>query len=519
MEEVLENNLSTTIKTQLADPHYLTETGMDIFNGVLITNEYGAVIATTDRVSSFRQTDRGWWQTVQAGGLVIGDIAYDEDSGLYGICTCATIEDELGNFIGGARAIVNVLPIAKDIELTDLGYETSEIKITTADGRLVFSSRAYAMLQDVSETEFFTHVDSERGHFSELEGNTERLFSYVTSEGFLEYSGNGWIMLLSHSSEEVLGPATELQTRILTVGMLTIAFGAIIAFTLSRSITRPVEEMAAVTRDMAKGRLGERISVRRQDELGRLAKSFNEMASELETMYTGLDNMVKERTVELENLNKKMSVLSSITRHDALNLMTVQRGLLGMAIESADDPALLDYLKRMDLVVENLIELMLFTNEYETIGIEAPKWISLSDALESGLKGLDLSGIIVDSHLDGVEAFADPMLPKVFHNLVGNSVKHGETVTRISFTYVEREDGLSVIMEDDGVGVPTERKDMIFQRKNQSGQPTHGMFLSAEILRMTRISIRETGKEGEGARFEILVPRGKYRLIPDPAKA
>ena len=64
--------------------------------------------------------------------------------------------------------------------------------------------------------------------------------------------------------------------------------------------------------------------------------------------------------------------------------------------------------------------------------------------------------------------------------------------------------------EDDGVGIADEEKDRIFE--HQYGKHTGiGLFLSHEILSITGLSIRECGEEGKGARFEIIVPEGKYR--------
>ena len=145
----------------------------------------------------------------------------------------------------------------------------------------------------------------------------------------------------------MLGPATELEKSIATVSVLAIALAAIISVALSRSITRPVAALEEVTRNMAKGRLDQRIRVRRDDELGRLGDSFNKMASELESMYTDLDAKVQQRTAELENANKKLSVLSSITRHDSLNLVTVQKGWLDMAKEASDNPRMADFVNRL----------------------------------------------------------------------------------------------------------------------------------------------------------------------------
>ncbi|MCJ7489727.1 MAG: HAMP domain-containing protein [Thermoplasmata archaeon] len=512
MEAVLENNISLLLRDRFLE-HYVFEHGMQVFGEVILTNKYGALISATGRTTDFRQDDESWWHSAQEAELVISNMSYDESSGSYGVCACAPVWDSAGETIGVAKAMINMLSIAKDIELTDLGYETSELKIVTSDGRMIFASRAYVILQNISSSSFFEHAVGERGHFSDREGETDRLFSFATSTGYLEYEGDGWLVFLSHAEDEVLGPATELQIRILTVAALGLVLGAVIAAALSRSITSPISALEAATRGMARGELAQRITVTREDELGRLAKSFNDMASELELSYSGLEEKVKERTADLENVNKRLGVLSSITRHDALNQMTVQRGWLGMAMEVSKDPVVSDYLSKVEGTTDNLVSFFQFTSQYEEVGINKPEWVEVREAFVSATAGLDLTGTELSSRLEGVEVFADPMFPKVLHNLVSNSLKHGQTVTAISLSYSEGPDGLTMVMVDNGVGVPAERKEAIFQRSLVPGRRSHGLFLSAEILGITKISIRETGVVGEGARFEILVPEGKYRFV------
>jgi signal transduction histidine kinase len=515
MEAVLENNISLLLRDWFME-HYVFEHGMQVFGEVILTNKYGALVAATGRTTDFRQDDESWWHSAQEAELVISSMSYDESSGFYGVCACAPVRDGAGETIGVAKAMINMLSIAKDIELTDLGYETSELIIVTSDGRMIFASRAYVILQNVSSSSFFEHAVGERGHFFAKEGETDRLFSFATSTGYLEYEGHGWLVFLSHAEDEVLGPATELQIRILTVAALGLVLGAVIAAALSRSITGPISALEAATRGMARGELAQRITVTRDDELGRLAKSFNEMASELERSYSGLEEKVKERTQDLENVNKKLGVLASITRHDALNQMTVQKGWLGMAMKSSKDPVVSDYLHKMEGTTDNLVSFFQFTSQYEEVGINKPEWVEVREALASAIAGLDLTGTELSSRLEGVEVFADPMFPKVLHNLISNSLKHGQTVTAISLSYSEGPEGLTVVMVDNGVGVPAERKEDIFQKAHVPGKRSHGLFLSAEILGITNISIRETGAAGEGARFEILVPEGKYRFVDGP---
>jgi len=510
MEEVLDSNLSQQLKAQLVD-HYESEHGTQVFTQVELTNEYGAVIAATGRPMDFRKSDEHWWQAAQEGEFYYTDIEHDEISGFYGIWCCMPINDEDGRIIGIARAGVSILYIAKDIELTALGYETSELKIVTADGRLIYSSRAYVILQDISDLGFFEQATESKGHFSEEEGGADRLYSYVRSIGYLDYDGNGWTVFLSHSEDEVLGPATELEFRITVVAALAIALGILIALILSQSITRPISLLETATHEMAKGKLNQKLPVSRKDELGRLAESFNTMASDLDMMYSELDGLVKERTEKLENANKKLSILSSITRHDALNQITVQRGWLDMAKNAAENQEVERYLEKMESTTDNLVNFLKFTSDYENIGVQKPEWISAKNALATATVGLNLDRVAIVSRLNGLELFADPMFHKVLHNLIGNSLKHGGKVTIVSLFTEGTSEGLKLVMEDNGIGVPEDVKNSLFDREHMSGRSSHGLYLAGEILRITKMSIRETGMPGKGARFEISIPKGNFR--------
>jgi len=113
-----------------------------------------------------------------------------------------------------------------------------------------------------------------------------------------------------------------------------------------------------------------------------------------------------------------------------------------------------------------------------------------------------------------LEVFADPLIVKVFFNLLDNSIRHGQRVTEIRVASHQSGDNLVVVWEDNGVGIAMEDKELIFGRG--FGKNTGlGMFLVREILSLTGITIRETGTPLEGARFEITVPRGTYRTVPE----
>jgi K+-sensing histidine kinase KdpD len=102
------------------------------------------------------------------------------------------------------------------------------------------------------------------------------------------------------------------------------------------------------------------------------------------------------------------------------------------------------------------------------------------------------------------------LLEKVFYTLIENAIRHGKKVTDIVFSCREQENGLVVICEDNGEGIPLDHKKDIFNQKyfQHTG---YGLYLTTTILKITGISISESGEPGKGARFEILVPKEAYR--------
>jgi len=110
----------------------------------------------------------------------------------------------------------------------------------------------------------------------------------------------------------------------------------------------------------------------------------------------------------------------------------------------------------------------------------------------------------------GTEVFTDLLITRVFYNLMDNAVWHGGKITTIRFSVEERNGDHIVVCEDDGVGVPAEEKEKIFERG--FGKNTGlGLALSREILSITGITIRETGKAGKGAWFEKTMSKGMWR--------
>jgi PAS domain S-box-containing protein len=213
----------------------------------------------------------------------------------------------------------------------------------------------------------------------------------------------------------------------------------------------------------------------------------------------------------LQQANRKLNLLSSITRHDILNTVTVLTGYLGLAREEPAGPKLKDYLDHLDASSKKIQRQIEFTREYQEIGVDAAAWQNVKDTVLEAASEFSMDGIALNMDCGNMEIFADPLLRKVFYNFFDNSFRYAPPFTTISVSCTEKEEGLSVVFADDGAGITEEVRRHLFERG--FGKNTGlGLFLSREILAITGITISEIGETGKGARFEMTVPKGAYRF-------
>jgi len=208
--------------------------------------------------------------------------------------------------------------------------------------------------------------------------------------------------------------------------------------------------------------------------------------------------------------DRKFTLLDTITRHDTNNKLTVLRGYIELMKETTEDPVLQSYLRRQERAVEAIQDITSFTRTYRDLGLEEPSWQDVAGAVRNSAGLLELKSVTIYMDLAGLFILADPLFEKVFYNLIENALQYGGKITRMHISALEMEEGLIIVIEDDGAGIPDDQKERIFEPG--VGENTgYGLFLVREILSMTRFSIRESGQAGAGARFEIVIPPGSYR--------
>jgi len=253
---------------------------------------------------------------------------------------------------------------------------------------------------------------------------------------------------------------------------------------------------------------------RMNNELVTAQRQLVEAQVEIEMQSDDLRSQIAEREKTeraLHEASRKLSMLSSITRHDILNQITALRLFLELSREVATDPEVLGYIEKEDQAAETIQSHIEFTRYYQDIGVHAPQWRPIKETIQSAYSQLHPPDITFRLAIPDVEIFSDALIEKVFYNLMENSIRHGGSVNLMDFSVQESDDGFVITYRDNGCGIPAEDKPRIF-RKGFGKHTGLGLFLSQEILAITGISIMETGTPGTGVQFEIQVPRDAYRF-------
>jgi signal transduction histidine kinase len=344
-------------------------------------------------------------------------------------------------------------------------------------------------------------------------------------------TGSGTVPNLNCPAEEqhcqqVLDQVAELQQFILGLGRGDLAQSLSMKGCLAGGLKMLQSNLLHLTwqaKMIAAGDLTQRV-----DFMGEFSDAFNFMVGSLEE--NAIERAQRERDLSLANThlraeiaerrraeeaarraNSKLNLLSSITRHDIQNQLMVILGYLEILEETDAARPGQEYLTRITSAATTIRKQIAFTAEYQEIGVTEPHWHRAQGVVERAATTLDLRNIQMTSELGELEIYADNLIEKAFYNLFENALRHGGGVGEIQISSHEQDDHLVLVIRDDGIGIAADKKEQIFGRG--FGKNTGlGLFLVRDILGITGITIVETGTEGEGARFEMLVPAGTYRF-------
>jgi signal transduction histidine kinase len=314
---------------------------------------------------------------------------------------------------------------------------------------------------------------------------------------------------------------------------LVIVVVIVVSITLARSITRPVLALAGVAESVGAGDLSRRADVDRDDELGTLARAFNQMTDDLVAEREGLETKVEERTAELARSNIELDGYAHTVSHDLRSPLTSIHFAGSVLSEMFADPEslpsreevseIVDQIKRGTArafsLVENLLELA--EAGREPTQVEA---VDVNETVRRVLQELDPRirskgvRVVVDDDLGTVVANPTQAY-QLFGNLIGNAVKHNDAaVPVVELRRIDDAPGgtLHYQVKDNGSGIGEDDLPRIFEPffKGKGGETGIGLATVQKIVELHGGTISACNAEEGGACFEFVFP--DYRSSASP---
>jgi two-component system sensor histidine kinase MtrB len=326
-----------------------------------------------------------------------------------------------------------------------------------------------------------------------------------------------------------------LVTRaLLTAGILLLLLIAALTWLLTRQIVTPIRMARRVAERLAAGQLQERLRVSGEDDLARLATSFNQMA-------TNLQRQIRQ----LEELSRVQRRFVSDVSHELRTPLTTVR-LAGSVLHEARadfDPAtrraaelLQTELDRFETLLVDLLEISRFDAGAAVLDLDDVNLTDVVRRIVDGTRSLAdqrLTRVVVRAPETPCVAEADVRrVERIVRNLVTNAIDHAESKEIVVLVAAD-EQAAAIAVRDHGVGLATGESAMVFNRfwradparARTSGGTGLGLAISLEDTHLHGGWLQAWGKPAEGAQFRLTLPRyaghplrhSPLPLVPDDA--
>ena len=203
--------------------------------------------------------------------------------------------NEGGRFAGVWHSVVSfertVIDTMAEVEheLHREGAETAAGAIVRQDGLMLYSAYGEDILNvnlvdDGIQAAADSLEPSSLGFTIEpdIHGGGDLVYGYGNADGAHDFPGYGWGVIIEQEVAEATQAVSALQRGVILFGLLTVAVVAAIGYRLARGVSRPVQLVSDKARQIASGSTSvDQLDIRRTDELGELANSFNDMSGML----------------------------------------------------------------------------------------------------------------------------------------------------------------------------------------------------------------------------------------------
>ncbi|MCA1984530.1 MtrAB system histidine kinase MtrB [Nocardioides nematodiphilus] len=399
----------------------------------------------------------------------------------------------------------------------------------SSDGRIVDGGAEFTPSLDISSIP----LSLER-HFADPGAATAWTYAQIRSESFGQITSavpgiavGSQVVLPADGHTYTLYFLFPLQNEQDTLQLVlrAMAFAAVllvllvagVAWLVARQVVTPIRLARQVAERLAAGQLTERLRVTGEDDLARLAVSFNQMATSLQTQIR-----------QLEELSGVQRRFTSDVSHELRTPLTTVRMASEVLYDARDtfDPAtaraaelLQSELDRFERLLVDLLEISRFDAGAARLETDSVDLVTVvRRVIEDSVRLAEQRQVALRIHEPGHPCLAEAdvrRVERIVRNLVGNAIDHAGTSDHIDIYVDGDEHSAAVAVRDHGVGLAPGESAMVFNRfwradparARTTGGTGLGLSISLEDSQLHGGWLQAWGKPGEGAQFRLTLPR------------
>nr|WP_308250636.1 MtrAB system histidine kinase MtrB [Nonomuraea rhizosphaerae] len=309
---------------------------------------------------------------------------------------------------------------------------------------------------------------------------------------------------------------SNVRLAIAVVGLGLVLLLAAIAYLVTRQVVTPVRLARQAAERLAAGTLDERLKVRGEDDLARLATSFNEMAVNLALKIHQLEELSQVQRQFVSDVSHELRTPLTTVRMAADLLYDAREDFDPMAARSAE--LMQAQLERFESMLADLLEISRYDAGAATLDLEP---VDVRDVV---LRAIGDSEALAERHTTRFELrlpnepcmaeIDNRRVERILRNLLFNAIEHGEGRDVVVTVGADR-DAVAVAVRDHGIGLKAGEDTMVFDRfwradpsrARTIGGTGLGLAISREDAALHGGWLQAWGQQGEGSQFRLTLPR------------
>jgi len=404
-----------------------------------------------------------------------------------------TIEEEIDEQL--ANLSDNTGDISQNFDSIELLSASTEIYIFDSIGSVKYSSRD----SDITRLPF------EATRFREFYDNQQDTLLFHDEPFYYDDQIAGWIRVarpVSHIKDTLC----NIRTVIFTATPIYLLFATLSSMFLTSRALSPIDTITKTANIIEKGDLSKRITLPKvNDEVGRLARTFNKMIERIDKLFKKEKRFTSDASHELMTPISVISGTAEEALKDKAGAVEYRKALKSIINES----------KNLSYLISQLLFLARSDEGKEALDLED---IDLNLVIDSVVKQLEEKAskknirIFIDLKQDFKLKADQTLMTMLFLNIMENSIKYNKYGGMVNISLLKKENEVSIIFEDNGIGISAEDLPYIFDRfyqvsKSRTGKGSGlGLAITREIVELHKGRIKIYSEFGKGTRVEIALP-------------